>query len=290
MIIDTRKNLSDKNPLLQDGEIAYEIDKDLFKIGDGKQNYNSIGYDTPDIDFINIVHFLFESKIQARNGERGERGVRGEKGNDGKRGEQGVKGEQGIEGKKGEKGDIVVKGERGDRGFEGEKGEKGDRGFDGKPGEKGEDGFDGSFWLSGRGEPNSYLGKDTDFYLNLFNKNYYQKLSGEWMLLGSLDSTCKSCLTYGSSAVSYAKEVEIDFGTDSFQTYNIFNIVDTSILETSKIILSKSIKSPSDGRSVDEIFAETLDISAKANNGNFDLYIKSIVGTITGKYIINYTK
>lgn len=93
----------------------------------------------------------------------------------------------------------------------------------------------------------------------------------------------------GISGITPNKEVEVDFGTTSYQTYKIFNIVDVSILPSSNILVSKSIKQPSDGRSIDEIFAETLDISAKANTGNFDLYVKSEVGTVSGKFIINYS-
>lgn len=87
-----------------------------------------------------------------------------------------------------------------------------------------------------------------------------------------------------------SRETEVDFGTTPYQTHKVFNVIDVNITTDSDIILSKSIKSPSDGRQADEIFAETIELSAQANNGSLDIYVKSLVGSISGKFIINYTR
>lgn len=84
------------------------------------------------------------------------------------------------------------------------------------------------------------------------------------------------------------KEVEVDFGNSPYQVDKVFSITDTDVKSDSIIMLSKSLKQPSDGRDSDEIFVETLDMSAKVKEGGFDLYIKSLNGSISGKFIINY--
>lgn len=88
---------------------------------------------------------------------------------------------------------------------------------------------------------------------------------------------------------SKTTEVEIDFGDTCYQTSGVFNIVDASVTTSSKPVVSKSIKSPSDGRDIDEIFAQQLELSAKANNGSIDIYVNSLCGSLNDKFIINYT-
>ena len=84
-----------------------------------------------------------------------------------------------------------------------------------------------------------------------------------------------------------AKQVEVDFGVNSVID-GVFNITDVDISISSKVIGNKALKSPSDGRDVDEIFCESLDISAKCNVGSLDLYIASKCGRVSGKFLINY--
>jgi hypothetical protein len=84
------------------------------------------------------------------------------------------------------------------------------------------------------------------------------------------------------------KQVEVDFGTNSFQTYKIFNITDLDSTINSNIISTKVIKSPSDNRSIDEEFAETIDVSCMPKDGSIDIYVKSIIGSVSGRFIINY--
>lgn len=222
MIIELRNNLIKNNPLLLDGEIAYEIDKDLFKIGDGKKNYNSLGYDTPSDQLKNVAHFLYESKkilipakdgingrdgkngidgkdgINGKDGKDGKDGVDGKDGRDGKNGKDGKDGTDGYNGLNGEDGKDGINGKDGTNGIDGIDGKDGENGKDGKDGRDGVDGKDGSNWLIGREDPNAAFGKNGDMYLNLFNMNYYQKQSGKWMLLASF--SCKTCINYGGGS------------------------------------------------------------------------------------------
>lgn len=87
---------------------------------------------------------------------------------------------------------------------------------------------------------------------------------------------------------SKSTRVLIDFGADLYQQDKIFTITDSRITEESNIIASKCIKDVGD-RSKDEIFAETLDISAQAGRGFVYLYIKSLCGSISGQFYINYS-
>lgn len=136
--------------------------------------------------------------------------------------------------------------------------------------------------------PNSkYYGDNEEVYIG--NSNGSLRLLDKAQLT-TFKPTTETQKVDVQEATNYLRnrEVEVDFGTTSYQTYKVFNIIDGDVTESSKIIACKSLKSPSDGRSSDEVFAETLDISAKANTSNFDLYIKSLNGSIRGKFIINY--
>jgi hypothetical protein len=91
----------------------------------------------------------------------------------------------------------------------------------------------------------------------------------------------------GVAGNSVIKEVEVDFGSNSVMD-KVFNVVDTDITEDTKVIANKVLKSPSNGRHIDEIYCETLEISTKPNAGSVDLYIRSLCGKVSGKFIINY--
>ena len=82
-------------------------------------------------------------------------------------------------------------------------------------------------------------------------------------------------------------EAEIDFGAGLYQTDKVFNISDGRINANSKITVTKSLKSTS--RHSDEVFAESLELSVKAVAGAFDLYVKSLCGSISGTFTISYS-
>lgn len=136
--------------------------------------------------------------------------------------------------------------------------------------------------------PNSkYYGDNEEVYVG--NSNGSLRLLNKAQLT-TFKSTTEIQKVDVQEATNYLRnrEIEVDFGTTSYQTYKVFNIIDSDVIESSKIIVCKSLKSPSDGRSSDEVFAETLELSAKAYNNNFDLYVKSLNGSVRGKFIINY--
>lgn len=83
-------------------------------------------------------------------------------------------------------------------------------------------------------------------------------------------------------------QVLVDFGEDLYQEDKMFTILDSRVTEDSNIIASKAIKNVG-GRSKDEVFAETLDISVEAGRGFLYLYIKSLCGSISGQFYINYS-
>lgn len=82
---------------------------------------------------------------------------------------------------------------------------------------------------------------------------------------------------------------EVDFGTAPYQVEKTFTVIDDRISDISKILLTLSGTIPSDGRSVDEIMAESLVLSAKAKTGSFNLHVQSLNGSLNGKMIINYS-
>lgn len=88
---------------------------------------------------------------------------------------------------------------------------------------------------------------------------------------------------------NFNKETEVDFGNGLYQVMKVFTVLDSDVTPDSKIIPQKSIKRTSNGREPDEIYVETLDISAQAQSGYFNLYVRSLVGSISGQFIINYS-
>ena len=56
----------------------------------------------------------------------------------------------------------------------------------GEDGTNGENGADGATWLVGSGVPTADTGKDGDLYLDSASYNVYQKVSGEWNLIGNI--------------------------------------------------------------------------------------------------------
>jgi hypothetical protein len=83
-------------------------------------------------------------------------------------------------------------------------------------------------------------------------------------------------------------QVLVDFGEDLYQEDKMFTIIDSRAIEDSTIIASKAIKNVG-LRSKDEVFAETLEVSAQAGRGVIYLYIKSLCGSVSGQFYINYS-
>ena len=79
-----------------------------------------------------------------------------------------------------------IKGEDGQDGQDGADGADGANGQDGEDGTDGVNGADGATWLVGSGVPGTDAGKGGDLYLDSAAYNVYQKVSGEWKLIGSI--------------------------------------------------------------------------------------------------------
>ena len=122
--------------------------------------------------------------------------LKGEKGDKGDTGDQGLPGEGGQNGQNGETpqieinedGNWVINGE--DTGVKaaGTNGQNGTNGTNGTNGQNGQNGKDGNTWIVKDGEPTSSDGKDGDLCLDKSEWNVWQKVDGEWQLLGCIAS------------------------------------------------------------------------------------------------------
>jgi hypothetical protein len=101
-----------------------------------------------------------------------------------------------------------------------------------------------------------------------------------------LKDNCTWATSGGSANVS---EAEIDFGAGAHDS--TFVIDNAEVTTSSKILCNLAIKSPSDGRSVDEIVweSEVMQITPQANNGSVKFHVKNrLSGLFLGKFVINY--
>jgi hypothetical protein len=101
-------------------------------------------------------------------------------------GPQGPQGEQGPAGMTGATGATGLTGATGATGLTGATGATGPAGPAGADGANGADGADGSVWWNGPGAPDSSLGVDGDFYLDLNNGDVYNRISGSWTLVANI--------------------------------------------------------------------------------------------------------
>jgi len=83
------------------------------------------------------------------------------------------------------------------------------------------------------------------------------------------------------------RQVEVDFGSTSVNDKK-FTITDAGVTVNSIITAQKAIKSPSNGRDIDEIIVEEIEVMAQPKAGSVDLHIYSKKGNVSGKFIINY--
>lgn len=82
-------------------------------------------------------------------------------------------------------------------------------------------------------------------------------------------------------------ETEIDWGTGLRQSDKTFTINDGGCTTAKSVMAQKLLKSPSDGRQVDEIKYQKMEMSTVPNNGSFDLTIMT-EGSFSGKMIVGY--
>ena len=82
-------------------------------------------------------------------------------------------------------------------------------------------------------------------------------------------------------------EVEVDFGSSEIEEAS-FTITDATVNANSLIMLSISGNTPSDGRDIDEVRLENMQMLATPGSGQFSLYMNPKVGTTTGKFKVLY--
>lgn len=83
------------------------------------------------------------------------------------------------------------------------------------------------------------------------------------------------------------KEVEIDFGTELYQTEKKFIITDSDIDSNDIVSANVSYKKPS-SKDLDELEMDIITIKAAPYNGGAYLYLMSSTGSLHGKFIVSY--
>ena len=205
----TATEWAQSNPVLAEGELGLELDTGAFKIGDGVTAWNDLGYASgppgpqgpgftirgewdnattyAPLDVVVHADMAWLAVTQNTNSEPDRESANWVVlGAEGPQGPQGPEGPPGPQGEKGEKGDKGDPGPQGETGPQGPPGPKGDTGATGPQGPQGPPGADGATWHLTSGAPGSGTGKDGDFAFDPEIGNVYQKSSGSWTLLGSL--------------------------------------------------------------------------------------------------------
>jgi hypothetical protein len=92
----------------------------------------------------------------------------------------------GPQGPQGEQGPAGATGATGPAGPAGATGATGPAGPAGATGAAGADGVDGSVWWNGTGAPDSGVGVEGDYYLDVDNGDVYNKISGSWAWVANI--------------------------------------------------------------------------------------------------------
>lgn len=146
----TALEFSTLNPVLGDGEIGFERDTGIFKIGDGATAYNSLSSYKKWSDVVDYVDEFGGSGEQGPEGPQGPQGATGATGATGPAGPQGPIGPTGLTGPAGADGSPGgEQGEPGEPGPQGLQGEPGIQGLQGDPGIQGIQGIQGLTGLQG---------------------------------------------------------------------------------------------------------------------------------------------
>ena len=82
------------------------------------------------------------------------------------------------------------------------------------------------------------------------------------------------------------KQTEVDFGTSGVSESS-FVVTDADVSAATKITAEMSYEAPT-GKDLDELEMDTFNIMCSANTGSFNMYIKSLEGTVADKFKINY--
>ena len=136
-----------------------------------------------------------------------------------------------------------------------------------------------------------YYGADGFTYIGTSDKRLLRQPKGSQVDFNPTDDIESKNVSNAISEVrDYLRnrECEIDFGLARYQRDGVFSIIDEDVTPESIITVSRSAKSPSDGRSSDEVSVEGFYLSANPKQGSFDLYVRPIKGTVSGKFVITY--
>ena len=90
-----------------------------------------------------------------------------------------------------------------------------------------------------------------------------------------------------AAATINIKQTEINWGDGNFQTEKTFTITDADVSATSQILASIANEAVS-GKDADENEVDSFVLIAKPAAGTFDLFIKSLEGSVYGGYLVNY--
>lgn len=148
------------NPVLREGEAAYEIDTNRIKIGDGVTPWNNLPYALSGA--AGIPGATGPAGATGATGPAGPQGPTGPKGDTGAVGPSGPRGSQGEKGEKGDKGDKGDTGASGPQGLPGLRGPQGEPGLQGPKGDKGDTGSPGLQGLPGSQGPQGLKGDKGD--------------------------------------------------------------------------------------------------------------------------------
>jgi hypothetical protein len=90
--------------------------------------------------------------------------------------------------------------------------------------------------------------------------------------------------------VSYSiiKQIEINFGFDIYTTHKIFDVVDSQIKDTDKIMAQVAYVAP-EGKDLDELEMDAFVFTCGAYDGGFTMLVKSLHGSVSDNYKINYS-
>lgn len=104
------------------------------------------------------------------------------------------------------------------------------------------------------------------------------------------ESNVQSAVEYIDNKLNLIfKQTEVDFGTDLYKNYKIFTIIDPDIKEGNIVIAQTAYDIPS-LKSLDELEMDPIICYAgNASIGQFDLIVRGLEGSLTGKFKINYT-
>jgi hypothetical protein len=82
------------------------------------------------------------------------------------------------------------------------------------------------------------------------------------------------------------KQVEVDFG-DGIQDEAVFTVVDAGVVVTSQILAQLAREAPTN-KDQDETEMDSFNVICTPANGQFEMFMKSLEGSVYGKFKVKY--